>query len=352
MAKAKTIKRNEDLAIFPTYIRQINPDDWRLEIAGAVYDPHDITLRKRALLKLLTRFMKIDQEAIDSPLFQQRIRTFVAAGERGRLIEVQIGDNVYTLPKKSKRNGHFSGAIHLSRKEIERLRHEKHIDNDCLAFTIVTHADDDRTLQGEAYLIPPEGVSIVSDIDDTIKFSNVSDRAELIANTFLREFRGIDNIGAHYCDWALRGIAFHYVSSSPWQLLYPLQQFFAEIDLPKGTIHLRNFRLRDQMLKRVMLIRRKGKGSAIRKLMQNFPQRKFILIGDSVERDPEIYAKLCHRFPEQVLAIWIRQWESDPMTDERIKQINKTCGKSICKSFSCSDELPSFANPILNDELG
>jgi phosphatidate phosphatase APP1 len=33
------------------------------------------------------------------------------------------------------------------------------------------------------------GVSVISDIDDTVKTSNVVDRSDLLANTFLRPFQ-------------------------------------------------------------------------------------------------------------------------------------------------------------------
>jgi Ca-activated chloride channel family protein len=40
---------------------------------------------------------------------------------------------------------------------------------------------DPRSFVGEAQLVPPRGVSVVSDIDDTIKVSNVQDKKALLA---------------------------------------------------------------------------------------------------------------------------------------------------------------------------
>jgi phosphatidate phosphatase APP1 len=40
--------------------------------------------------------------------------------------------------------------------------------------------------------------------------------------------------------------------------------------------------------------------------MKRFPSRRFILIGDSGERDPEIYAALARKFPRQVERLHIR----------------------------------------------
>jgi phosphatidate phosphatase APP1 len=44
----------------------------------------------------------------------------------------------------------------------------------------------------------------------------------------------------------------------------------------------------------------------ISEIMRRFPQRQFILIGDSGEHDPEVYGRIRDTFGEQVKEIWIR----------------------------------------------
>jgi phosphatidate phosphatase APP1 len=44
----------------------------------------------------------------------------------------------------------------------------------------------------------------------------------------------------------------------------------------------------------------------IEPLLKTYPMRKFILIGDSGEKDPEIYAELSRRYPGRIEQIWIR----------------------------------------------
>jgi hypothetical protein len=43
-------------------------------------------------------------------------------------------------------------------------------------------------LRGQAQIVPAQGVSIISDIDDTIKRTQVRDRREMLLNTFSRRF--------------------------------------------------------------------------------------------------------------------------------------------------------------------
>lgn len=46
-------------------------------------------------------------------------------------------------------------------------------------------------------------------------------------------------------------------------------------------------------------------------LMQRFPNRQFILVGDSGEKDPEVYRTIREKFSGQVSDIWIRDVVND-----------------------------------------
>ena len=71
-------------------------------------------------------------------------------------------------------------------------------------------------------------------------------------------------------NWAKQDAAFHYVSSSPWQLYASLAEMCESEGFPCGSFHLRSFRLRDHMLRRLLLIRRHGKATVIKKLLKRF----------------------------------------------------------------------------------
>ena len=43
-----------------------------------------------------------------------------------------------------------------------------------------------------------------------------------------------------------------------------------------------------------------------RNRFEKFPQRHFVLVGDSGERDPETYGTLARKYPKQVIRILIR----------------------------------------------
>jgi phosphatidate phosphatase APP1 len=82
-------------------------------------------------------------------------------------------------------------------------------------------------------LIGPKGLSVVSDIDDTIKISSVTVKEELMANTFFRPWRAVPGMAALYQQWGQEGAVFHYVSNSPWPLETVLEFFLSGKGSPR-----------------------------------------------------------------------------------------------------------------------
>ena len=111
-------------------------------------------------------------------------------------------------------------------------------------------------------------------------------------------------------------------------------------------MHLRNFRLRDQLLKRV-IIRRKGKATAIRLLMKNMPGRDFVLVGDSGEKDPKIYLKICREFPGRIAGVFIREVEHRPLDIEVFRKLQQATRGGICGRFSTAQELREVSAGLL-----
>ncbi|MCB1307410.1 MAG: App1 family protein, partial [Leptospiraceae bacterium] len=140
--------------------------------------------------------------------------------------------------------------------------------------------------------------------------------------TFLREFEAVPGMAAVYREWQRRGYAFHYVSGSPWQLYPPLLEFMQAAGFPVGSFHLRMFRLKGHSV--LDFIRSDGleyKSPAITDLLQTYPDRRFILVGDSGEQDPEVYARIAHQFPDQVKAIFIRDVTGEQVSHTRYRNL-------------------------------
>ena len=158
----------------------------------------------------------------------------------------------------------------------------------------------------EVRITEPTGVSIISDIDDTIKHSAIGSGAkEIFRNIFIRDLGDLTIVGVKewYSKMADLGVKFHYVSNSPWQLYPVLVSFFAGAGLPKGSFHLKQYSGMLQGIFEPVAERKKG---TLERIMQDFPTRRFILVGDSGEADLELYTELMLSNPGRILGVFIR----------------------------------------------
>ncbi|KAI1770469.1 hypothetical protein F4818DRAFT_450405 [Hypoxylon cercidicola] len=167
-------------------------------------------------------------------------------------------------------------------------------------------ASEDISCTEPVQVIEPRGVSLISDIDDTIKRSNISLGAkEIFRNTFVRELHDltVDGVRDWYNAMHDLGVQLHYCSNSPWQLYPVLATYFKLAGLPPGSLHLKAYSGMLQGIFEPVAERKKG---TLEKIMKDFPERKFLLVGDSGEADLEVYTELAVANPGRILAIFIR----------------------------------------------
>lgn len=152
----------------------------------------------------------------------------------------------------------------------------------------------------------PTGVSVISDIDDTIKHSAIGSGAkEIFKNVFVREFADLSVKGVKewYANLASMGCFFHYVSNSPWQLYPLLTSFFSAAGLPPGSFHLKQYSGMLQGIFEPVAERKKG---TLERILRDFPDRRFILVGDSGEADLEVYTDMVLEHPGRIIGVFIR----------------------------------------------
>ncbi|PHH89195.1 hypothetical protein CDD83_6517 [Cordyceps sp. RAO-2017] len=165
-------------------------------------------------------------------------------------------------------------------------------------------------------IIEPLGVSLISDVDDTVKHSNISAGArEIFRNTFVRELGDltVDGVREWYNEMDDLGVSIHYCSNSPWQLFPVLASFFKLGGLPPGSLHLKQY---SGMLQGIFEPVAERKKTTLNHLMRDFPERKFILVGDSGEADLEVYTELALANPGRILAVFIRDVTTPPERKE------------------------------------
>lgn len=163
-------------------------------------------------------------------------------------------------------------------------------------------------------LIPSKNSSfgVVSDIDDTILHTGVTSTLKwrLIFNTLFKnaESRSPLEGAADFYHLLHRGESgeevnpIFYVSHSPWNLYRYLELFLRKNNFPKGPILLRTFSAMRGMNKAKI----PQKQTEIINILNVYPERQFILIGDGAEHDPDIYIAIVQSFPNRIKAIYIR----------------------------------------------
>ncbi|CAF0935447.1 unnamed protein product [Adineta steineri] len=166
----------------------------------------------------------------------------------------------------------------------------------------VEHGNDYKTFTCTVYVLARHGVSIISDIDDTIKVSNVLSKRLLLKHTFYSYFKPIEGMSDLYQKWHEQKCQFHYISASPWQLYPALRSFLDKHKFPMGTANLRKFSWNLEFFNPADTY----KIETISKMIDSYPSRKYICVGDSGELDPEIYSKLYIKYPKAIAHIFIR----------------------------------------------
>jgi phosphatidate phosphatase APP1 len=306
---------------------------WVIPVHGWIFEPEEDSVWRTALVEELIDQLELDPAARDDQRFRERARMFLVDNERGKKLKVRLEGRSFALDR-SEANGHFTGRLRLDRERFEELS-----GNAWLPFEAVMPEGDRRRFSGQVQLVGPEGLSVISDIDDTIKVSVVTDKRELLANTFLREFRDVPGMARAFNRWAEAGAAFHYVSSSHWQLFPALATFMARKGFPPGAFHLRLLRLKDRTFFGLFAAPEESKIPTIAAILRAYPGRKFILVGDSGERDPEIYGTIARGQRGQVVHVFIRNVSPQDDQEERFATAFQGIPKSQWTVFRAADEV-------------
>jgi len=307
------IRGDEAVVLFPTAASlDARQQHWIVPIHGQIFEPELNSAKRAAALGALRRLLRLEPDAEESVLFKNRARAFLVDNESGKRIDVRLAGRTFTC-QESDAGGHFFGEFQVPMSALP----DELPPGGWLEVEAVTRAGDSRRFVGTVQLIPRDGLSVISDVDDTIKISQVTDKRVLMANTFLREFDPAPGMAEVYQQWAAGGATFHYLTSSPWQLYGPLEEFRGAHGFPRGSWHMKRFRLKDSTALSLLDPPEQGKLPVIESLLATYPQRTFLLVGDSGEYDPEIYGKAARRHPDRIAAVLIRNVTSEQPDNPR-----------------------------------
>lgn len=170
-----------------------------------------------------------------------------------------------------------------------------------------------------------DNIGIISDIDDTIVETGITGSIGAIAKNlhrvFLQSPRQREPVAgaAAFFHRLTKAAGVHqrpcfYVSSSPWNLYPYLRSFKDEHGLPSGPMVLRDWSIGRETLGSA------GHGThklgAILRLLSDFPDMRFVLIGDDTQRDLSAFGSIAGQHPNRIAAVFVRRAGADTNPDE------------------------------------
>jgi len=188
-----------------------------------------------------------------------------------------------------------------------------------------------------------------TDIDDTIKISEVRNRISLLKHTFVDVPTPVPGMPELYqtIQSHLHKPVWFYLSASPYNL-YTFLQSFTSAHFPRGQLMLREMSWMELQSFIVSLTvgTQRYKEERMRRVLAWLPKRKWVFIGDSTQTDPEAYATLYKEFPERVGRIWIRvvkgvdeEKEKELNSEERFEKAFKGVPAHVWRTFEQPGEL-------------
>lgn len=232
------------------------------------------------------------------------LRRLVRRGVPEAQVEAVVGSSRGIFQADSR--GFFTVDLKLDRP----LEHEKAWHG----IELRLQASEEEAEARALVFVPPSTArfAVISDVDDTIMFTGVANKLMMFWRLFMRSgesrvafpgvaalYRGLHEGIDHERNPML------YVSRGPWTVYEMLEAFFVHHRIPEGPVLF----LRDWGVSPTRPLGYSGKGhkeNLIRRMLQIYPDLPFVLVGDSGQRDPEIYADLVHEHRGRVVAVYIR----------------------------------------------
>jgi len=284
----------------------------RLHLRGRALEDERIDLQQKGFFSLLWNTYK----------------RFETDEVKNTTIRIKIGSAI-TLKTETNTNGYYLLTETLN--DLSRFANVEGwlpMEASFAAENLNGSINDNNRFPGEM-LIPctDSDYGVISDIDDTILHTGVvsSLKWRVLVNTFFKRAvsrTALEGTPAFYHKLhrgrsGKKSNPIFYVSHSPWNLYRYLELFLKTNNFPKGPILLRSissFRARNRKSSAPQ------KQHEIMNILDTYPKLSFILIGDSGERDGDIYKEIAKAYPKQIKAIYLRS-VNDAKRIERVKEL-------------------------------
>ncbi|RDL37033.1 Uncharacterized protein BP5553_04466 [Venustampulla echinocandica] len=174
------------------------------------------------------------------------------------------------------------------------------------------YANGTDTGNATSFLVPEEGLTIISDIDDILRVTRIYQPADGLLNSFAKAFTPWMNMPEIYANWSqsIPDFHFHYLTTTPEQVTRNYMDFIYKT-YPGGSFDTRPLNFSD--VSATLSIRK----FLLTKIFQTYPKRKFVLMADTSNSDVmKDYPGMATDFPGQVKCIFLRNTSATDSGDK------------------------------------
>ncbi|KAF2765284.1 hypothetical protein EJ03DRAFT_319701 [Teratosphaeria nubilosa] len=282
------------------------------KLAGALFiygeDFNNLTASEQAMARNLTAEIFVVQQgnvAVNT-IHLEPASSQGSSGEPGGgggTTNTTGGTQDITLPYNTTAEGDFDVFVPIASNGLTAGNETSEIQR------LNTHVEGASLGNSTAYLVPNEGLTVISDIDDILRVTKIYEPKQGLLNSFARPFTAWENMPSIYANWSqsIEGIHFHYLTTTPEQVTRNYMQFIYST-YPGGSFDTRPLNFSD--VSATLSIRK----FLLVKIFESFPQRKFVLVADTSNSDVmRDYPEMVTLFPGQVQCILLRNTTStDP----------------------------------------
>jgi Uncharacterized conserved protein (DUF2183) len=331
-----------EVTFFPSTVSVASDGSADLMVQGRVFRRAPSVPQGSSELEVNATAIAPAQRAM-AEIYDERVRLLRSSGSNEALA-INVGGEIH--PVTPGESGYFRKSIALSQQRLQSLA----------ADGFVGFHDAASLASGKAAVVPNGALMVLTDMDDTIKISQMTCFLCKVKRAFYLPHEAVPGMKEQYQKWKADlgpAIHFHVVSAGPWQWQLPLQKFTDQQQAPnQPKFPLFTWDMRVTELSTLAgYIKEAGHGGplpfkikTIRELMDRFPESQFVLIGDSGEKDPEVFATLIRRedgranYAARIKHVFIRNISGDLPGNARYQPI----GDKLLLFTSPSDLTPSL----------
>lgn len=265
-------------------------------------DIEDLAPNEQDQARNMTRSIYVVQQADENVTVHFENDVSIDPGSTGGVINAKGGAQVITLPYETTLEGDFDTFVKLKNTTGANGGHMMAGNATKSIQSLNMYVNGTMSGNATAYLVPPTGFTIISDIDDILRITKIYKPKEGLLNSFARPFTPWMNMPEIYANWSssIPDFHFHYLTTTPEQVTRNYMEFIYKT-YPLGSFDTRPLNFSD--VSATLQIRR----FLLDKIFQTFPQRKFILMGDTTNSDVmKAYPALAKDYPGQVQCIFLR----------------------------------------------